>query len=58
MNNTFLHYDVIFCSLQDFSIKMGYSLDIAKAVDFLHQKDLVHQDIKPLNVLVSVGNMT
>lgn len=43
---------------QDVGIKMIYSLDIFKAMDFLHKKHLVHQDIRALNVLVSVSNVS
>ncbi|XP_041932582.1 probable LRR receptor-like serine/threonine-protein kinase RPK1 [Alosa sapidissima] len=47
---------------KDIPIKLQYedklcvALDIAMAVEYMHDKRIIHQDLKPANIMVSEGN--
>ncbi|XP_076157266.1 uncharacterized protein LOC143140340 isoform X2 [Alosa pseudoharengus] len=47
---------------KDIPIKLQYedklcvALDIAMAVEYIHDKRIIHQDLKPANIMVSEGN--
>ena len=38
--------------------QFSFAIDIAKAIDHIHNQDVVHFDIKPLNILLEKDNVS
>eukprot|EP01036_Dinobryon_divergens_P038344 gene38344-50332_t len=40
----------------DLSMKISYLKQIAEGIDYLHDRNIVHLDLKPLNIVRLKGN--